>query len=63
MVFTLPSFASAYVGGASAYFASDRANLGDPLNDFRLQMCKLGASLASGDYAKPPTDAEIEKAR
>ena len=56
VLFQLPSFAKVYVEGAPAVFK--KANLHDPMSDFRLQMCKLGTSLWSGKYSTPPTDLE-----
>ncbi len=50
ILFALPSFQRAYVEAAPAVF--QKANFSDPLNDFRLQMCKLGHSLWSGKYSK-----------
>lgn len=46
---------------ASNVFA--KANFNDPLNDFKLQMCKLGHSIWSGKYSNPPTEEEIRLAK
>jgi ubiquitin carboxyl-terminal hydrolase 5/13 len=56
VLFTLPSFRECYVDGAAPVFK--KANLHDPMSDFRLQMCKLGTALWSGRYSTPPTELE-----
>ena len=35
-----------------------RANFMDPINDFKLQLCKLGTGLMSGEYSRALTEEE-----
>ncbi|TRY68747.1 hypothetical protein TCAL_02494 [Tigriopus californicus] len=56
VLFTLPTFNQAYVEQSSAVFR--RANFTDPINDFKLQMCKLGTGIWSGKYAQELSEDE-----
>lgn len=56
VLFTLPTFKRVYVEGSSAVFR--RANFMDPINDFKLQMCKLGTGIWSGKYSMELSEDE-----
>lgn len=60
VVFSIPEFQKRYAEYAEEIF--DKAPL-DPINDFTVQMAKLGIGLLSGNYSQPPppgSDAERE---
>lgn len=56
VLFTLPSFQERYVAKAAEVFR--RANFMDPINDFKLQLCKLGTGLMSAEYSRALSDEE-----
>lgn len=54
VVFTIPDFVRLYVERSNDIFASAP---NDPVNDFNVQMAKLGVGLWSGKYSKATDDA------
>jgi ubiquitin carboxyl-terminal hydrolase 5/13 len=56
VLFSWPPFMKQYVTEAPAVFS--KINFNDPMNDFKLQMCKLGSALWSDKYSRPLNDEE-----
>lgn len=54
VIFTIPDFIRRYVTGANEIFSNSSA---DPVNDFNVQMAKLGSGLWSGKYSSISDDA------
>ena len=54
VLLSIPPFIQRYANNNAEFF--DKANLHDPLQDFKLQMAKLASSLWSGRYSNPPAE-------
>lgn len=54
VIFTIPDFIRCYVDRSNEIFATSPA---DPINDFNVQMAKLGAGLWSGKYSSISEDS------
>lgn len=54
VIFTIPEFIQRYVNRANEIFATASS---DPINDFNVQMAKLGVGLWSGKYSSISEDA------
>lgn len=60
VVFSIPDFKTSYADATEAIFESCMT---DPVDDFGVQMAKLGHGLLSGEYStpKPPPEGNAEK--
>lgn len=55
VLFSIPEFQERYAQKRDEIFRNAPS---DPTQDFHVQMAKLGHGLLSGEYSKPPSDAE-----